>query len=165
MRPFFAAGTEVGKFRLFGILLPLYTKIAKDEVLDKYARGKLHGYILANPGCHYSMIKQDLGLRNGTLTYHLTVLERNGLVVSERDGLLKRFYPRDFKIPRGKFYPKPVQETMLNIIGLRPGLSQSELARALDLKRQIVNYHARLLRQAGLVEARQDGKITRLYKK
>ena len=111
------------------------------------------------------MIKQDLGLRNGTLTYHLTVLERNGLVVSERDGLLKRFYPRDFRIPRGKFYPKPVQETMLNMIEMRPGLSQSELARALDLKRQIVNYHARLLRQAGLVEARQDGKITRLYKK
>jgi len=111
------------------------------------------------------MIKQDLGLRNGTLTYHLTVLERNGLVVSERDGLLKRFYPKDFKIPRGKFYPKPVQETMLKIIRMRPGMSQSELARVLDLKRQIVNYHVRLLRQAGLVDARQDGKIIKLYMK
>jgi len=143
----------------------LYTKIRREEVLDKYLRGRIHGYIEANPGCHYSMIRNDLKLHNGTLTHHLATLERNAFVVSKRDGVLKRFYPKDFDVPKGKFYPSPIQETMLNVIKKMPGISQSELARELDIKRQIVGYHVKLLRKAKMIRVKTEGKIKRLYRK
>ena len=88
---------EVVMFALITQLLPLYSKIRREEVLDQYTRGKIHGYIIANPGEHYNSLKAQLRLKNGTLAYHLRVLEREGYVKSVRDGPFKRFYPQSWK--------------------------------------------------------------------
>jgi predicted transcriptional regulator len=163
--PFFAGGTEIGKYKLFLLLIPLYTKIRREEVLDKYLRGKIHGYIVANPGCHYSMIKQNLKLHNGTLTHHLHMLERNDFIYSKRDGLLKRFYSQDVKVPNGKFYPTSIQESILTVIQKNPGISQSELARQLGMRRQVVGYHVKILRNAKQIKLKRIGKVSKLYRR
>jgi len=161
----FVAGTEVGKFKFIQFLLPLYSKIQGDAILDKYIRGKIHGYICANPGSHYSLIKQDLDVHNGTLTHHLTMLEKSGFVCSSSDGFYKRFYPSKMPIPQGKFYPNPLQTSMLTVIDKHPGISQSDLAREMNLRRQIVNYHIHILSDFGIVDVRKDGKASRVFKK
>jgi DNA-binding transcriptional ArsR family regulator len=89
-----AIATEHGKYALFQFLfVPLYSRIKKDRVLDNFTRGMIYGFIMSNPGVHYNFIKQKLGLNNGSIVYHLTVLERQELIKSERVGLYKRFYP------------------------------------------------------------------------
>jgi hypothetical protein len=74
----FLGATEAGIYMLFLFFLPLYSKMRPEEVLDSFIRGKILGYVRANPGCHYNLIKQDLKLHNGTLIHHLDTLERNG---------------------------------------------------------------------------------------
>jgi DNA-binding MarR family transcriptional regulator len=155
--------TEIGKYLGLSLFMPLYSKLRPEEVLDKFIRGKILGYIRANPGAHYNLIKQDLELHNGTLIHHLDTLERNGFVRSARDGTLKRFFPGDGKVPEGRIYLNPIQESMRRYVEANPGVSQAELSRGLFMEPHIVKYHVKVLRDAELLQAEEDGNRTRLF--
>jgi predicted transcriptional regulator len=155
--------TEIGKFMGLSLFLPLYSKLQPEEVLDRFIRGKILGYIRANPGAHYNLIKQDLELHNGTLMHHLDTLERNGFIRSSRDGTLKRFFPGDQKVPEGRLYLSPIQDSMARYIGANPGVSQADLSRGLYIEPHIVKYHVRVLRDASLLRVEEDGNRTRLF--
>ena len=74
------------------LLVPLFSRLKKDEVLDQYKRGMIHGFIIAHPGVSFSDIKKSLSIGNGTLVYHLEVLEKSGHILSRQSGNLVRFY-------------------------------------------------------------------------
>ena len=102
---------------------------------------------------------------DGTLIHHLDTLERNGYVKSARDGLLRRFFPGDLKIPQGKFYMNPMQESMTKYIRRHPGVSKADLTRGLYLEPHVVRYHIRILKQAGIINVDGEGRHTRLFLK
>jgi len=161
----FFGATEAGTYILFLFFLPLYSKMRPEEILDSFIRGKILGYIRANPGCHYNLIKQDLKLHNGTLIHNLDTLERNGYVKSARDGLLRRFFPGDIKIPQGKFYMNPMQESMTKYIRYHPGVSQADLTRGLYLEPHVVRYHVKILKDAEIINIEGEGRRTKLFLK
>ncbi|NIP33510.1 MAG: hypothetical protein GWN18_01105, partial [Thermoplasmata archaeon] len=69
--------TEVGRVALLSLLLvPLYTKIKREKVMDHFVRGRIYEFVCQNPGVNYSAIKEQFKLTNGTVTYHLSMLER-----------------------------------------------------------------------------------------
>ena len=160
---FFLGATEAGTYLLFLFFMPLYSKMKPEEILDSFIRGKILGYIRANPGCHYNLIKQDLKLHNGTLIHNIDTLERNGYVKSARDGLLRRFFPGEQKIPQGRFYMNPMQESMSKYIREHPGVSQAELTRGLYLHPHVVRYHIKILKKAEILRVEDDGGKTRLF--
>jgi len=71
--------TETGKYKLLALLpllIPLYTRIQKEDVLDQFVRGEVYGFIKTKPGVHYNQIIRELNVKNGTLSYHLHMLEK-----------------------------------------------------------------------------------------
>lgn len=140
------------------LLLPLFSRIRPDRILDNYTRGQVHGYILANPGDHYSSIRDALGLNNGTLAYHLKRLEDERLVKSAADGSFRRYYPAMMKVPEP---PQDglteVQRSIVSRILLAPGLSQSELGRFMGLSRATINYHMERLVSRGVLRRERAG--------
>ena len=157
-------GTEVGRYALFaGLLIPLYTKLMKDQVLDHYLRGKIHGYIIANPGEHYNAIKEQLDVTNGALSYHLRVLEREGYIRSRFDGMYKRFYPSEMKLPRSSRQISSFQEVILTIVKNNQGLSQKEIAKRIGVSSQVINYHVKLLEDSGLIKVDRTRRKSRVY--
>ncbi|MCK5398126.1 MAG: winged helix-turn-helix transcriptional regulator, partial [Thermoplasmata archaeon] len=157
--------TEVGKFSLLLIFLPLYTKLKKDEVLDTYTRGKIHGYIMANPGEHYNAIKRALGMNNGSLAYHLNVLEKEDLVKSKTSGMYKRFYPRDMIIPNGgPVHLTEAQKLILKNIEETPGISQKDIAALLGVSASTVNYHITRLVEMNAVRTERKGIGVKYFK-
>jgi predicted transcriptional regulator len=160
-----ALGTEPGKYALFQLFfVPLYSRIKKDAVLDNFTRGMIYGFIMSNPGVHYNFIKQRLGLNNGSIVYHLTVLERQELIKSEKVGLYKRFYPMGQTLSEtGIMELNETQQAMLELVRKEPGLTQHELAGKLGLSSRVVNYHVGLLQRARLVALERDGKVTRCF--
>jgi predicted transcriptional regulator len=154
---------EVVLLALLTLLLPLYSKIRREEVLDQYTRGKLHGYIIANPGEHYNSLKAQLRMKNGTLAYHLRVLEREGFVKSARDGPFKRFYPQEMAVPKRRSEFSSIQEIVLENIRASPGVTQNDLARRMGVSSQVVNYHVRGLVTAGRVRLERLGRTTKCY--
>ncbi len=162
----FVASTEAGRYSLIGGLVPLYTRLKKNKVLDHFTRGQMHGYILANPGAHMNVIKQMFHVNNGVIAYHLKVLEREGYVRSRRDGLKRRFYPgtkSESDLQDQKKFLTEVQSLLISHIKKAPGINQKELADLANMSNQVVNYHIKKLVGLGVVVVETEGRATKCF--
>jgi PKD repeat protein len=149
--------TEAGRYRLLGLLIPLYTKLKKEEILDDFTRGKIYGYIMANPGDHYNSIKKALKLSDGSFAHHIHVLEKEGVVKSKRDGTHRRFYPSEMRIPENGGTLKKSQLHIIQIVKEAPGISQKDIATLLGVSSATVNYHLKELIKQDIVRAERAG--------
>jgi predicted transcriptional regulator len=159
----FFAATEIGYLALLSLFLPLYVRLKKKDVLSHFTRGQIFGYIQANPGAHYNAIIQYLDLHNGVGAYHLKVLEREGYIKSVRDGIYKRFYPRNMRIPEKRLHLSRIQRDVLGEIQKHPGISQKQIARLLDESKQVINYNVKILENASLIRVERYGRETACY--
>lgn len=162
------AFTETGKYKflaLLSLLMPLYTRIQKEDVLDQFVRGQIYGYIKTNPGVHYNQIRRGIDIKNGTLSYHLRVLEKTELIKSRREGLRYRaFYPISMRFPKNERYRlTELQTDILKVIKKHNGINQKGIAKILHKKPQVINYNIKVLRQAELINMRKHGRKTRCY--
>ena len=160
----FIGGTEIGLLAFLQfIIVPLFVRIKKDRVLDHFTRGQIFGFIKANPGTHYIAIQEHMELQNGVLAYHLAVLEREEYIVSEREGIYKRFYPKHMKIPQKERQLSRVQLDIISALRTHPGTSQNGLARMLGESKQVVGYHIRVLEKAKIVRVEREAQGTRCF--
>ncbi len=153
------ASTETGKYGLFKTLVvPLYSRLKKDELLEHFVRGQIYGRIMSHPGEHYNHIKQKLGVTNGTLSHHLRTLELQGYIKSHRDGTYKRFYPMGMKIPRKKgIQLSDLQMGIVDAIRQSPGISQKDIASIEGISQQSVSYNLAILERMGILDTVRDG--------
>jgi predicted transcriptional regulator len=137
--------------------------LRRKEVLNQFTRGEIYGFIKANPGVHLTSIKENLGLANGVLAYHLKVLVREEFLVVRREGGFKRFYPRDMKVPRKRVHFTRLQLDIVEKLSLHAGLTQASLARMLGESKQVINYNISVLIAAEVVRVEREGGKTLCY--
>jgi predicted transcriptional regulator len=158
--------TEAGKFKIFTVfLIPLYSKIKKDQILDHFTRGQIYQYIKRNPGETYSTIKKELDLKNGTLTHHLKIMEKGGLIHSARNGLFRHFYPKEMPIPKTIFRLNHAQQDIVWVVKGDPGINQVVLAERIGLTPATVDYHLGFLIDADIIHTKKKGNSKRCYLK
>ena len=154
--PFFVAGTELGKYKLLSLFfIPLYSKLKKDKILEHETRGMIRGYVIAHPGSHYNQIKKILGIKNGTLVHHLSILEKNGFIHSINDGLHKRFYPIGIKTNTAI--------RILNLIKENPGISQKEIIKDTKIKQPTVSYNLNLMVKESTIRIEKEKRENHYY--
>jgi DNA-binding MarR family transcriptional regulator len=159
----FYASTENGKFALFNLFLPFYTRVKKEEVLNHEIRELVYDYVQSHPGEHFRAILTKLGLTNGTLIHHLQTLERQEFIKSERDGPFKRFYPSGRQFTEEVLEINGIQKKILDAVTTNPGLTQKELSNLLHTSPPTINYHVKALRGVRLINIKRDGKNTRCF--
>ncbi|HET6405433.1 MAG TPA: winged helix-turn-helix transcriptional regulator [Candidatus Thermoplasmatota archaeon] len=115
-----------------------------------------------------------------TVTYHLRVLEREGLVSSARNGRNRLFFAPGALPARAPTedaaagsrqqvaaaYATLRHETTLAIareIGANPGLDQKALCERVGLSPSLAHWHADRLVASGLVDKRREGRFVRYY--
>ena len=162
MRAFVLITTEIGKYAILSAIGPLYAKKRKKS-RENYIKGSVRGYILGNPGERYNDIKRVLKMPNGTLTYHLNTLEKEGIIRSERDGFNKRFYPSQANYMDEKIELTEIQHAIHWIIKSNPGISQKDIQSQLGISQQRLNYHIQLLVDARIIRVEHEGKITKCF--
>jgi DNA-binding MarR family transcriptional regulator len=146
------AGTERGRMAFISwFVLPLYTRMKKEDVLGQFTRGQIYGYIVVHPGDSYVDIKRNLQLNNGTLTHHLNVLERDGLIRSKNQGTRKRFFAAGARVPEDGGGMHEVQQQILRHLEESGGLAVSDVAGVIGISRQLAIYHLRDMNRKGLV--------------
>jgi len=158
--------TELGRYGIARMMFPLYTRLKKDEVLDHFVRGQIYGFIVSNPGEHYSMIKDSLSVNNGTLSHHLRTLEVQGFIKSKRDGAYRRFYPIKMNVPQDD--GQKLSDLQINILDIirqtgYEGASQRFIADMLDASQQTISYNLRTLSRTGVVRIEHDGRRAKYY--
>ncbi len=158
------ASVETWRHRFLLLLLPLYTRLRKEGVLDQYTRGKIHGYVLANPGDYFTAISRALGIPGGSLAYHLRVLEREGQVVSRQDGVHRKLYPKGARVDGDEGSElSAVQQTVCRTIAETPGIKQKDIASLVGVSAPTINYHLRRLIARGFVRGVRRGMAVRYF--
>lgn len=155
---------ERGRYAVWTLFMPLYAKVKKEEVISQFTRGRILGYIEANPGEHFGAILQGLSLSNGNAVYHLRLLEKGGYVVSRNDRTFKRFYPKGMKLPPNNGTPlSELQQRILSCVRQAPGISQKEIVGVLGLRQSTLEYQIQKLADAGLIRREKVGRKVPLY--
>jgi DNA-binding MarR family transcriptional regulator len=144
------------------IILFMYTKLRRDQLLEHKVRAQILDHINNNPGIHYRKILNDLDLQMGVLTHHLNMLERQKYIKSLQDSMYRRFYPLNAPIKKDLIL-SDVQESILELIRAEPGISQADIARKLNLAKKVVNYHIKILTDAGFVQMEMAGRSSKCY--
>ena len=130
------------------------------QALDNFNRGRIVGFITAKPGCTYTEIKEATAISNGTLSYHLKVLERLDLIESTKDGRSRRYsvVGVSLKEHRVALVGRTEARILAELEGEWP-LSCSEVARRLGMSRQRISHNLRLLARRGILV--KDGNLWR----
>ena len=138
----------------------------------RFQRGRLLGYLTANPGCHFRALLSALEMSNGQLSHHLRVLEQEESIWRRKDGRLVRYYPltntlhpllEDDALPVPILAPDPLslQGKILVLLDHDSQMgdfpTQAELAKRLDKSQQLISHHLRTLEKYGLIEGRRMG--------
>jgi predicted transcriptional regulator len=183
--------TETGRYSVVKFFTaPSYSKIKKENVLDHNLRQQLLAHINAYPGAHFKAIQKTFKIGSGTLAYHLSVLEREEYIKSQKKGSKKHFYPgysnpapanqspqmvQGAQVRTTGPNPAPasyydqvtpvdnVQERILTTIRQFPGITQRELAEAVGLSDSGLNYHINVMASAGVIKVTRDGRFTRCF--
>lgn len=132
-----------------------FSRIDDDALARHPARQLALQFITANPGANIQDVRRALGLAWGTTVYHLTRLERGGLVAVRRIAGERRHWPLGTAPARDAL--PPTGQALATLVGKHPGLAQAELARMLGLGAPAACKQLARLEEAGLVEARRDG--------
>lgn len=175
----FAAGTlgvlshrdENLRFALLPLLATIKRRWRQEDLLANHSRGQLLGVIKALPGIHLKDLKVKVGINDGVATYHLYVLEREGLIRSEPNPLNRRqrcFYPTEVKLESAYYRLTQTQMEIVIHLAANPGATVSEMARALQqqdgtrYKRQTLDFNVKRLWHAGCLR-RKPGDRHRWY--
>jgi DNA-binding transcriptional ArsR family regulator len=146
---------------------PLYARIHRDEVLEHPLRDDILTTVRAEPGISASELGRRTECGWGTLVYHLSVLEREHLISSAREGRHRRFFSQD----RINYSDKPALALLRNDAARRlvlavqekPGIIQKQLSRRLGLSPSTIAWHVGRLERAGLLVKEADGRRVRYF--
>lgn len=155
--------SESGRTSFASLLFPLYTRLRREEVLDHFVRGQIFGAVRTKPGLSFSELRRLLGLSNGSLAYHVQVLEVQGFLRSYRDGIHRCYVPagmREAPRPEGVQFSE-LQSRLLERIRQNPGATQQSLAAQVGVTQQCVSYNLLFLRRQGAVDRVREGRAAR----
>lgn len=154
------------KFRLAQLLLlPLYARLKKEDILENAIRDDILHVVGAQPGISASELGRRLECGWGTLVYHLTVLERMKLLSSAREGRHKRFFVQGRINYSDKgalaILANPAARIILDAVRRSPGIIQKDLGTLVGLSAGTVAWHVERLAANGLILKQEDGRSVR----
>ena len=144
------------RFIIISILvIPLYSKIEKDEILDHPNRQKIYSCLYKNPGINFTKLQHEIGIGIGTLVHHLNVLENNNFIHSEKKMGFKVFYPKDSDLKNGntgkEILLSPPQILIIEHLKEKGISSRMDMEKALNINPNTIQHHLRRLREWKLV--------------
>ena len=151
---FFAWPVESLLIALFMMLLPLYTRLRRDDVLENYRRGMIHGFVLAHPGVSFTEMKEALSISSGSLVYHLSVLQDKGQVCCRKSGTYMRYYINGSPISEIlRLGLTAFQMEILRHIHSKGEASANDIRRTVTASRQTLHYNLKKLLTDGILSA------------
>lgn len=163
-----AFSTLWDRLRRVGWLAVLYSRIAKERLLDHGARERLLDAVRAHPGASLADLARMTDAPRNTITYHMRVLEREGLVSSRRQGRHRLFFApgaieRRDQAEAVATLRHETSRAMALTVGAEPGLDQKALCARVGVSPSLAHWHADRLVTSGVLEKRRDGRCVRYY--
>lgn len=156
-----AAAYAAFRFRyLIPGLMPLYSRIAKDDLLDNETRAKLVELVEQTPGLSQKELCEGVGAGWGNTVYHLQRLEQAGFLRSEKQGHHRRFY-RTGEMPSEDIEALGVLKNdnanqIARYLLEQPGCKQKDVCEALDISPSLAHKWIKRLEDNDLVQSERE---------
>lgn len=132
------------------------------EALDLENRKRIYDYVSRYPGTYLREIQKDLKLEMGVLEYHLNYLEKKGLLSSEMDGRLRRFYVSEEVAFLDRKLLGLMRQRIPRKIAIRALLesevSFDDLRKDLGISKSTLSFHLKKMRNLGILQERRKGR-------
>lgn len=145
--------------------VPLFSRIAKSELLDNEVRAEIFELIKQNPGINVSEIARRLDIAWGTATHHLQKLRAERMIAIRRVANQKCYFQNG-----GSFTPQEMDVMSATKNGTAKRIAElllkdgphchRDIAESLGVSPALVSFHMRKLLDAGVVEKERDGRRT-----
>lgn len=143
--------------------LPLFSRIAKHQLLDHGVRAQIFDAIRATPGINASELSRRLNVAWGTVTHHLAKLRAERLIALRLVGRQKCYFPNG-----GAYTPvemdvmsatkHPTARRIAEHLVAHGARGHREICDALRLSPALVSFHARKLVAAGVLDRKREGR-------
>ena len=137
----------------------------EEHVMDNETRQSLFNHILEYPGVSYVTLRKLFQFKDGTLRYHIQMLERGGKIITGGVKGKRSYYPVEGqkRIPKDRFVGlgpelSLTQERILNMIMKKPGINQKRLCKSCALNRFTLIYNTKKLMDSGYIRKYKRGK-------
>ncbi|HYU05603.1 MAG TPA: winged helix-turn-helix transcriptional regulator [Thermoplasmata archaeon] len=140
-----------------------HTRLTREEVLQRKVRFLIYEAVREHPGSSFTEVRNAIGLQNGVAAYHLRVLEKQGLIHSEKGRRHRWYYPNgDVSLWRDMPL-SPLQKSVLEKVAQDPGIGIRELARSLDRHHAAVAYNVKGMAREGLLRTQRTGRKVQCF--
>ena len=172
-----AAGTATGvgtlawlakRFGWLTSLVPLYTRLAPNRMLDNEARARVYEHVRQHPGAHPSAIAETLDLGWGTVVYHLARLEASKLVTCRAASHRKCYFAVGSELgadARAAVAAMSHDKAKLIVSTVResPGITQKDLAARVGMSQALASWHVKRLVGSGVLHSVKAGRANALH--
>lgn len=136
----------------------------QDDAASKN-REQIFGYVSSHPGSHLRKIARELDVRLSTLRYHLDHLEKNGLIVSQKQNNLKIYFASGKLKPEEKALAPLLQQKRFRDIILvlieSPGSTFSQIAQRLSMSPSTASKYINILEDRDVLSHEKVGRQKR----
>lgn len=146
-------------------LIPLFSRIAKSDLLENGVRQQIFQLIQVNPGINVSEISRRLDIAWGTATHHLQKLRQEKMVGIRIASNQKCYFPNG-----GTYTPRemdvmsvtkhPTAKQIAEFLIRNGPASHGTIANALELTPALLSFHMEKLVGSGVVDRRREGRRT-----
>ncbi len=126
-------------------------------------------FIIDNPGVTLHDISRSLGMNVGTVRYHLLILGLNHKIVSSKfDEKFVRYFPnsgvytRDERLALSLVRRDGVRK-LLSLLLEKPGLSNLEISKQLDIRDNAVSRYVKELLEIGVISKKSTDGMSLYY--
>ncbi|WP_177188018.1 winged helix-turn-helix transcriptional regulator [Methanolobus profundi] len=152
-------------WKLVALLTAWVKKDPKNE-----NRLNILNFIEDNPGSTVNMIEKDLGLKRGTVRYHVNTLKESGKILLFKNGnyvsLFRNgtdLWDKDHKKTIEPHLQGMTCKKVCSLIYENPGITNTEISDTLGITRSAVASHIRTLEDMGCLVIESSGKFKNYY--
>lgn len=160
-----AAAVGVMRFRVWGGLLLLFSRLGGPAISGHPVRGRLLDLLQAEPGLHFQELVRRSGSAAGAVSHHLRVLCGAGLVRQQRAGPFVQYYlPHPGPPPGpGRLLLRSAVARRVLLAAVEPGLNIAALAGRAGASDRTVAYHLKRFARHGIVDLVPEGNAVRVH--
>jgi predicted transcriptional regulator len=143
-----------------------YRKVGQNAILWNRNRREIFACIAANPGVRFTALERMTGIKEGTLKYHLLILEAKRRIVSFGSGRSLRYFEnngRYSELEKKVFFhlQNPTTRRILEILAASPEVSRKDIAGIVGIAGPSITWHTRRLTGDGIISTSKKGKAVR----
>ncbi|WAI00987.1 winged helix-turn-helix transcriptional regulator [Methanogenium organophilum] len=136
-------------------------QIEKKNILENERRTKIYQEIQKNPGIIATEMETVTGIKRSSLRHHLEILEREGLVISQKITKQRHYfenhhtYSPEYQLARSLLNGETTRD-IFSYITAHPGCTQKDLSAYAKVSGPTISWHIDKLRSGNLVTIEKE---------